>query len=209
MLWVEQKIGYWKRIIVLMGLRRMVTKWRSSLSYYFVGARLACPLKITTMLRKIIRLSGFDYATPGYYYVTLCTKNKQCLFGKVAGGEMMINALGRIVVEVWQGLASNFSDLVLDEFIVMPNHVHGLVRIEKRLSFKEAGTAATLSQVVGALKSKSTLLCRKRLFPEKKKLEFWQKTFYDRVIRNEEELLKVREYIRYNAQKWEKDEYFV
>lgn len=161
------------------------------------------------MLRKIIRLSGFDYATPGYYYVTLCTKNKQCLFGKVAGGEMMINALGRIVVEVWQGLASNFSDLVLDEFIVMPNHVHGLVRIEKRLSFKEAGTAATLSQVVGALKSKSTLLCRKRLFPEKKKLEFWQKTFYDRVIRNEEELLKVREYIRYNAQKWEKDEYFV
>jgi hypothetical protein len=77
--------------------------------------------------RKSIRLKGYDYASPGAYFITLCTHQRQCLFGAVVDGEMQLNAVGQMANACWQRLPSSFPHLVLDALIVMPNHVHGIL----------------------------------------------------------------------------------
>jgi putative transposase len=77
--------------------------------------------------RRSIRLDGYDYASAGAYFVTVCTQDRACVFGDVVDGEMRANACGRIVQDVWAGLASRYANVELDAFVVMPNHVHGII----------------------------------------------------------------------------------
>ena len=79
--------------------------------------------------RRSIRLHGYDYAQPGAYFVTVCTQNRRCLFGGVMGGAMRLNAAGRVVEKCWHNIPSHFPHVALDAFVVMPNHVHGILRI--------------------------------------------------------------------------------
>ena len=76
--------------------------------------------------RLSIRLKGYDYAQAGAYFVTICTQNRQCLFGDIVDGEMRLNANGREVQALWNELPNRFARLELDAFVVMPNHVHGI-----------------------------------------------------------------------------------
>lgn len=158
--------------------------------------------------RKPTRLKRFDYSSVNYYFVTICTKDKKCFFGKIENGGMLQNKIGKLINQVWLDLPHIFSNMILDEFIVMPNHVHGIIIFNQPPIYKNAQKPATLSNIIGALKSKSNFLAHKQVLAHLQKLELWQKTFYDRIIRNEEDLLKTREYIKYNVAKWEKDEYF-
>src|SRR5438067_207353 len=77
--------------------------------------------------RKSLRLEGYDYSRAGGYFVTLCTEERRCLFGDVVNGEMKLNALGQMVHDVWGGLAEHYPYTVVDKYMVMPNHLHGIV----------------------------------------------------------------------------------
>jgi len=79
--------------------------------------------------RHSIRLVGYDYSGPGGYFVTVVTQGRRCLFGEVAGGEMKINALGRIVKECWEEIPDQFSNVECETYVIMPNHIHGIILI--------------------------------------------------------------------------------
>src|SRR3989304_5953169 len=77
--------------------------------------------------RRSIRLHGYDYAQAGAYFVTVCTQGRECLFGDVTEGQMRLNSLGTIVQACWADLSHHYSHVELDAFVVMPNHVHGII----------------------------------------------------------------------------------
>lgn len=89
--------------------------------------------------RRSIRLKGYDYRQAGVYYVTICCNKRQCLFGEIAGGVMRLNGAGMTVGEVWDRLPRHFSYIELDAFIVMPNHVHGIIVINEREMNQDIG----------------------------------------------------------------------
>jgi putative transposase len=90
-----------------------------------VGATHASPLHH----RRSIRLKGYDYTRAGAYFVTICTKDRACLFGDVSDGVMRLNQMGHIVWQCWLAIPDHFPHVLLDEFVVMPNHVHGIIVI--------------------------------------------------------------------------------
>jgi len=89
--------------------------------------------------RRSIRLKGYDYTQPGAYFITICTQGRECLFGEIIDGEMHLNEAGQIVVQTWQDLPNHISNVQLDAFVVMPNHVHGIIIITERAGGIGAG----------------------------------------------------------------------
>jgi REP element-mobilizing transposase RayT len=79
--------------------------------------------------RRSIRLRGYDYSSIGAYFVTICTVGRECLFGEICTGGMILNDTGRLVQEWWQGVPDHFANVILDEYVIMPNHFHGIVVI--------------------------------------------------------------------------------
>jgi len=77
--------------------------------------------------RRSIRLKHYDYSEPGDYFVTICTKNRKCLLGNIVDGKMVLNKLGLIVKRCWHDLPNHYPNVILDEFIIMPNHIHGII----------------------------------------------------------------------------------
>ncbi len=164
--------------------------------------------------RRSTRLKGYDYSTPGAYYITACTRNRRLLFGRVENEEMVANRIGAIVEGCWKKLPDHFGNVVLDAFVLMPNHIHGVIIIEGGptdvgVDFKSAlapGVTAkrrALPEIVRALKVFSTRRINEiRASPGTK---VWQRGFYDHVIRNETELGRVRTYIMDNPRKWAED----
>ncbi|MDH5681100.1 MAG: transposase, partial [Spirochaetota bacterium] len=82
--------------------------------------------------RKSIRLKDYDYSQAGFYFVTICTKNRECVFGEVVGGEVVLSHQGQIVEECWKAIPEHYPSVRLDEFVIIPNHVHGILCIEKK-----------------------------------------------------------------------------
>ena len=163
------------------------------------------------MRRRSVRLKGHDYTRPGSYYVTLCTANRECLFGDVIQGKMELNALGRIVETEWRKTADIRPNVAVDEFVVMPNHVHGILVMRRGERCKRGPREARFGQpvagsvaaIIGQFKSVVTkTINRERDTPG---ADVWQRNYYDRVIRNDRELRRIREYIRNNPAQWAKD----
>jgi len=167
------------------------------------------------------RLQEYDYSSPGAYFITVCTKNHKCLFGKIADGQMILNNFGKIVLECWHDLPNHYAHIILDVFVIMPNHVHGIIIIvetglkpvsTKPVSTMElSNTAVTdpkpnhgLSEFVRAFKTFSSR--RINAIRQTAGCKVWQSRFHDRIIRNEPELNKTREYIINNPLNWETDE---
>ncbi len=169
--------------------------------------------------RKSLRLKDYDYTQNGAYYVTICAHNRRCVFGNVRSGEMMLNDAGTMTEEWWKKLPDRFPGIEMDEFIVMPNHLHGIINIvgapfmgalnEDRATIK---VAPTLGQLIGAFKSITTNEYIRNVktnnWPSFNR-QFWQRNYYEHVIRNESDLNCIREYIVINPTKWEQDEYYV
>jgi REP element-mobilizing transposase RayT len=158
--------------------------------------------------RKLNRLTGFDYSNEGYYFVTICVKDKTEWFGEIKDGRMMLNKYGKIIKNRWVWLPKQYFYIQFDEFVVMPNHFHGILSIGN--GHDNVGNARerslrkmkSLSELIGAFKTTSSKLIHRTGL-----LEFqWQKSFYDHIIRNEQDLTRVREYIVNNPLKWEEDE---
>jgi len=160
--------------------------------------------------RRSIRLKGYDYSQAGAYFITICTKDRACLFGEVVDGEMRLNALGQIVQDVWHDLP-NHVNVVLDAFVVMPNHVHGIVIIpDDTVVVVGAGsepapttTRHGLPEIVRQFKTFSARRINElRGTPG---LPVWQRNYYEHIIRNEESLHRIRAYIANNPLKWALD----
>jgi REP element-mobilizing transposase RayT len=171
--------------------------------------------------RRSIRLSEYDYTTPGAYFVTICTHGNACLFGKVAVGEILLNEAGKMVKNVWDALPDHYPSIEIDAFVVMPNHMHGIIIISDnnvgpaprgRLkgSGQAQGPAPTLSlpDVVHRFKTLTTKLYtdgvkQSNWIPFDKHL--WQRGYYERVVRQSEDMNSIREYILLNPQRcfWE------
>ena len=164
--------------------------------------------------RRSIRLREYDYSSAGAYFVTLCVQGRECLFGSVVDGGMQLNEAGRTVEGAWRVLAERFPNVMVDECIVMPNHVHGIIVItdsvgaplaapETVVHQGAASSSPTLGSLIRTLKSLSAIAVNRLL--DRQGCPLWQRNYYERVIRDEEELAGIREYIRCNPMKWADD----
>jgi REP element-mobilizing transposase RayT len=163
--------------------------------------------------RRSIRLKEYDYSSAGVYFVTICTAGKTCLFGTVEQGIMLLNDYGRIVDEEWHRTGTLRPDITLDAFVVMPNHVHGVIVIHdpRRGTARRAPTSTfgksipnSLSTIVGAFKSAATR--RINAIRDTIGAPLWHRNYYEHVIRDERDLQAVREYVTLNPMGWDKDE---
>jgi REP element-mobilizing transposase RayT len=156
--------------------------------------------------RKTTRLRDYDYRQFGAYYVTICSQNKKSIFGEVINGQMMSNEIGNIVVSCWQRLP-RFFNIKLGTWMIMPNHFHAIIWILSAsvsiLDKDQKGGVASgsLGAIIQNFKSVSTRKINK--FQKTPGLKIWQYGFYDRVIRNDEELERISEYILFNPDRWE------
>ena len=151
------------------------------------------------------RLRGYDYARGGYYFVTVCTHNRAEWFGRIENGNMTPNEYGNIVSSCWDDLLSHYANVKLDEFVVMPNHVHGIIVIENNVGngLKPFPTQHGLSEIMRGFKTFSSRRINETI---NNGIKFhWQKSFYDKIVRDEKSLDDIRKYIRENPFKWESD----
>ncbi len=157
--------------------------------------------------RRSIRLKEFDYSQPGAYFITVCTNGRQCMFGDIVDEEMILNDAGAIVRKVWEEIPRRFSAAKLGEFVIMPNHLHGIIVIVGAVlappTEGAASSAPTLAEIIRAFKSLSGRQVNRLLSRKGKSL--WQRNYYEHVIRNETELDRVRRYIVENPIKWDID----
>ena len=163
--------------------------------------------------RRSIRLQGYDYRQEGAYFVTICVQNRSCLFGEIINDTMQLNEAGSMLARQWQMLPQRFANVRLDVFVVMPNHIHGIIVLtdgimEPPSEATTRVTPASLGDVVGAYKSLTTVeyvrgVKASRWTPFDGKL--WQRNYYEHIIRNESALHDIRHYIIHNPAKWAED----
>lgn len=162
-------------------------------------------------------MAGYDYSTFGYYFVTICTHKRECWFGEIVGGKMVLNTSG-IIVEMVLTMLPKRHDVKMDEFQIMPNHVHMIVNIvgahhdapdkhpweiqlQQRAIRESPLRRSLLSTIIGYFKMNSS----KMIHAMNPNVCVWQRNYYERIIRNERELNQIRKYIRDNPANWEKD----
>ena len=148
--------------------------------------------------RHSIRLRDYDYASDGAYFVTLCTVDRGCYFAEYP-------RLHEILVNEWNYLPSRFTGMDLDEYVVMPNHLHGIIVM--RRDTPGENPEISLGTVVGAFKSRCVTAWLKVIAAENINAagKFWQRNYHEHIIRNEDELNRIRQYIVDNPIKWELD----
>jgi REP element-mobilizing transposase RayT len=152
--------------------------------------------------RKPNRLKVYDYSLPGYYFVTICTNDKGNIFGKVINEKMTLNKFGKIVLASWKKLSEMYSYCKLDYFQIMPDHFHGIIIINSVGTSRDLSLQVktkSLSSLIGVFKTTSSKVIHLTGFKDFK----WQRSFYDRIIRNEKELYNIRKYIYENPLRWE------
>lgn len=166
--------------------------------------------------RRSLRLRGYDYSSDGAYFVTLCTCKREPLFGEIHDGVMIENNMGNIVRHEWVRSSEIRKEIVLDAFVIMPNHMHGIVRISvgatgrsplHRLpcavkNLKGPPQHSIGSFVAGFKSAVTTRINRMRKMPGE---PVWQRNYYEHVIRNDDDLNSIREYIVSNPLKWDMD----
>jgi len=186
--------------------------------------------------RQSLRLDEYDYSTPGVYFVTICVNKHLCLFGGIEDEDMKVNAAGRMVWKWWNELNNKFEIIQTDEAVVMPNHFHGIVIINENSNVGAAlcgrptkhqqmdgnnnkppntpgqphrVAPTSLFDVMEWFKTMTTNEYIRNVkqsgwLPFHKKL--WQRSYYDRIVRDEDELNSIREYVMYNPLKWGVDQ---
>jgi len=158
--------------------------------------------------RKLNRLPRYNYSSSGWYFVTICTKYHEKIFGNIINGKMILNEWGKIVNDQWIWLGNNYRYIYLDYYVIMPNHFHGIIVISQNVgngrdrSLRNKLKTKSLSELVGAFKTRSSKFIHRGGLNRFQ----WQKSFYDHIIRDEKSLNNIRSYIRFNFLNWETDE---
>jgi REP element-mobilizing transposase RayT len=158
--------------------------------------------------RRSIRLPTYDYSQGGAYFITICAHDRHCLFGRVIDAQMQVNELGAIIEEEWFQ-SPTVRRIVLDAFVVMPNHVHGIVFIDSVGATGRSPAASSgprrgsLSSFVGSFKAAATRRIKAlSLTPDS---PVWQRNYYEHIIRDDKSLDAIREYIDNNPANWASD----
>lgn len=173
--------------------------------------------------RRSIRLRDYDYSSPGEYFITICTQNRECLFGEVVDGEMESNKIGQIALRFWKQIPDRYENVILDAFVVMPNHVHGIVGIEYDMEshpvgaiyelplqdddpekFRKSRRQMYLSKIIGWYKM--NVAKQSNIILDNTGNRFWQRNYYEHIIRNEKSLNRIKNYIQNNPASWEEDQ---
>jgi putative transposase len=169
--------------------------------------------------RRSTRLKGYDYTTPGAYFITIVAHGRLCIFGEIVGGVMSWNPCGQIISDYWSAIPAHFPNVQLDEFTVMPNHIHGIIMINDATDCRENVwarsprpyetkpthilIAPTLGQIMAYFKYQSTKhINQMHDTPGNRIL---QRNYHDHIIRNHGELQRIRKYIRNNPLRWNID----
>lgn len=182
--------------------------------------------------RQSIRLKGYDYSQSGSYFITICARQRECIFGKIKEGKTILSHLGKLVEQEWLALPHRFPHIDLDEYVVMPNHFHGIIHIAVGAGLASAQTASaqiesaqieapqfkpeqlnpappisTLGDIVCAFKSlvfkRHYDLIRNNHLDEVAKC--WQRNYWERIIRNHQEYNNIQNYIITNPERWSQD----
>lgn len=166
--------------------------------------------------RRSIRLDDYDYTAPGAYFITVCSHQRKPIFGAIAEGQVILSSIGRIVESEWLRTERIRAEIALDEFVIMPNHIHGIVAIRRSGGRTEKVGAhghaplrrppRSLGSMVARFKGAVTRAVRRRL--SNTEYIVWQRGYYDRVIRDKRELEAIRRYIHNNPMRWELDRHF-
>jgi REP element-mobilizing transposase RayT len=185
--------------------------------------------------RRSIRLKGYDYSRAGLYFVTISTYQGLALFGQIVKGEMRLNEAGMITENTWLDLVNHISNIELHEFIVMPNHFHGIIEIrnqfvragskpalqftqfpsDKLLSWR-AGLEPARTEPVRTDKNLSEIVRQFKTFSARRINQsrnlsgtpVWHRNYHEHIIRNETAYLKIADYVETNPQRWQEDRYF-
>ena len=169
--------------------------------------------------RRSIRLPGYDYSQAGAYYITIVTHQRDCLFGKIENEKMILSDLGKIADECWRAIPDHFPLVELGAYVVMPNHVHGIIVItdngrgaallrpytgpdENQNSHKINVKPGSLGAIVRSYKSAVSY----RIHKEHNATGIWQRNYYEHIIRDEKDLQNKTDYIDANPMLWDEDE---
>jgi len=163
--------------------------------------------------RQSYRLKGYDYSSSGNYFVTVMVMDRECLFGKIRNGDVELSEIGKIADQCWQEIPEHFPNVKLDEYIIMPNHVHGIIEIiNNGGNLQRSGNAEfkspskTIGSIIRGFKIGVTKWCRNEMadgFPSFRQI--WQRNYHDHIIRNDHELNRIRQYIVDNPLNWKRD----
>lgn len=172
---------------------------------------------------KSARLAGYDYSQNGMYFVTICTKDREEFFGEIKNDKIKLSEIGEIADRYWREISAHFPFIVVDVYQIMPNHVHGIIEIRQNQNMqtqhynvetqnfaflqkeelyknKFGPQSKNLSSVIRGFKAGV------KKYATKNDIQFaWQARFYDHIIRNDESLNKIREYIEINPKIWQRD----
>jgi putative transposase len=159
-----------------------------------------------------IRLKGYDYSSEGLYFVTICSYEKRCVFGRIVDAKAVLNATGLVLRECWIAIPLHFGRTRLHEFVIMPNHLHGIVEICGELGRSSAAplrgnvgavvTPGSLGAIVRSFKAAAT----KRVHEDLRSSgQVWQRNYFERVLRDGEEFSAATQYILENPARWEWD----
>jgi putative transposase len=171
--------------------------------------------------RRSIRLQGYDYSRAGLYFITICTQARKCLFGVITEGKMILNEAGKIADECWLQIPEHFPNAFLHEYIVMPNHVHGIIELTNNDAIDERqhnefqkiiprsigsivrgykiGVTKWFRNNPGRVENFQPLQARVQNFEPQ---QIWQRNYYERIIRNEQSYKNISDYIMNNPTKW-------
>jgi REP element-mobilizing transposase RayT len=161
--------------------------------------------------RRSIRLKEYDYAQPGGYFITSVTYHREMLFGKIADGEMALSKFGEIADECWRAIPEHFPNVELGTYVVMPNHIHGIIVItDGRGTIYRAPTqeqfqkpvARSIPTIIRTYKAAVT----RRIGDEHNTAGIWQRNYFEHVIRNPEDWDRIQRYIESNPSLWAEDE---
>jgi putative transposase len=178
--------------------------------------------------RKSIRLKHYNYSMPGDYFITICTNDHERIFGEIVENEIQLSKIGILVKQFWEEIPLHFSNVELDEYVIMPNHIHGILILREctvgaeyiqplrlryiqplRLRYIQPLRQTTFQHVipnsipsiVRSFKAAVTRECRKKNY----QICCWQRNYYEHIIRNEKELNNIRDYIFGNLLQWKAD----
>lgn len=180
--------------------------------------------------RRSIRLKGYDYSQQGLYFITICCQNRACLFGDISNGEMVLNDAGKMISTEWLALKKRFPNIELHEYIIMPNHFHGILEIvgaslvgvhnndcpnvkpnDNNTNGQPQGivpTRKTVGDMMDAFKSITSVEYIRGVKTRNWKRfnkKLWQRNYWEHIIRNEQSLDRIAAYIIDNPQKWTGD----
>ena len=169
-----------------------------------------------------MRLKGWDYGKPAYYFITICCQDKECLFGDVVDGKMLLNKSGQFVMECWKAIPEHFPHAAIHEFVIMPNHIHGIIQIKTKFvrpsneleKMKYEGgnhdsplhqtTFRSPSMTIGSIVRGFKIGVTKWMRQNTNVFHVWQRDYYDDIIWNQEEFERIVKYIQNNPLNWNK-----